>query len=104
MALIKCPECGTEVSDRAPACPNCGAPIAAAAEATAAGAALTTTQGTSKKLKLQSLIAGIVFAISFIVMFSATREGESATVPVIIAFGSLVWFLVTRIRIWWHHS
>lgn len=24
MALIKCPECGKEVSDRAPACPNCG--------------------------------------------------------------------------------
>ena len=24
MALIKCPECGKEVSDRAPKCPNCG--------------------------------------------------------------------------------
>ncbi len=27
MALIKCSECGKEVSDKAPACPNCGAPI-----------------------------------------------------------------------------
>jgi len=27
MALIKCPECGKEVSDTAKACPNCGAPI-----------------------------------------------------------------------------
>lgn len=27
MALIKCPECGKEVSDRASACPNCGCPI-----------------------------------------------------------------------------
>ena len=27
MALINCPECGKEVSDRAPACPNCGFPI-----------------------------------------------------------------------------
>jgi hypothetical protein len=26
MALIKCSECGKEVSDRASACPNCGAP------------------------------------------------------------------------------
>ena len=24
MALIKCPECGKEISDRATACPNCG--------------------------------------------------------------------------------
>lgn len=28
MALITCPDCGREVSDRAPACPSCGAPIA----------------------------------------------------------------------------
>lgn len=27
MAMIKCPECGKEMSDRAPACPNCGCPI-----------------------------------------------------------------------------
>lgn len=27
MALIKCPECGKEISGRASACPNCGYPI-----------------------------------------------------------------------------
>lgn len=27
MALIKCPECGKEISDRAQICPNCGFPI-----------------------------------------------------------------------------
>lgn len=27
MALIKCPECGKEVSDQADSCPNCGFPI-----------------------------------------------------------------------------
>ena len=27
MALVPCPECATEVSDRAPACPKCGCPI-----------------------------------------------------------------------------
>lgn len=27
MALIKCPECGTEVSDRVQNCPNCAYPI-----------------------------------------------------------------------------
>lgn len=26
MALIKCPECGKEISDRATSCPNCGCP------------------------------------------------------------------------------
>ncbi len=27
MALINCPECGKEVSDKATTCPNCGCPI-----------------------------------------------------------------------------
>ena len=28
MALIMCPECGKEISDKALSCPNCGLPIA----------------------------------------------------------------------------
>ena len=27
MALIRCPECGNDVSDKAPTCPRCGVPI-----------------------------------------------------------------------------
>jgi zinc-ribbon domain len=27
MALMACPECGNEVSDKAPTCPRCGVPI-----------------------------------------------------------------------------
>lgn len=27
MALIKCPECGKELSDKATSCPNCGVPL-----------------------------------------------------------------------------
>lgn len=29
MALIKCPECGKEISDAAVKCPNCGYPVKA---------------------------------------------------------------------------
>ena len=28
MAIIKCPECGHSISDKAPMCPNCGVEIA----------------------------------------------------------------------------
>ena len=28
MAIIKCPDCGKEISDQTPQCPNCGRPIA----------------------------------------------------------------------------
>jgi hypothetical protein len=29
MALVRCPECGREVSSKAPACPSCGYPLQA---------------------------------------------------------------------------
>ncbi len=32
MALITCPECGKEISDKAPACPHCGNPMASLVE------------------------------------------------------------------------
>ncbi|WP_462321298.1 zinc ribbon domain-containing protein [Halochromatium sp.] len=38
MALIDCPECGRQVSDRAPTCPQCGVPIAIPASAPGAAA------------------------------------------------------------------
>lgn len=31
MALIKCPECGKQISDKASSCPSCGCPIASQA-------------------------------------------------------------------------
>lgn len=27
MALITCPECGKQISDKAKTCPNCGCPV-----------------------------------------------------------------------------
>ncbi len=35
MALVYCRECGKQVSDQAPTCPNCGAPQGVAALAAA---------------------------------------------------------------------
>lgn len=49
MALIKCGECGNEVSDKATACPKCGAPVAQTASVAAA-----------RPRKKSSPVAGIV--------------------------------------------
>ena len=55
MALINCPECNNKVSDAAPTCPKCGAPIAGAKEGKPAGVQRTTFQETAKRL------SGLVF-------------------------------------------
>lgn len=50
MPLMKCSECGRQVSDRAQACPNCGAPITAAqASQTPQPSSLSAAQLQAKK-------------------------------------------------------
>ena len=107
MALINCPECGKQVSDTAAACPNCGAPVGS--ESQSAGAALVTTQETSKKLKLHTIISAIMFWIgifgSYFVMKSHSTEYPINTLFFfyLLAIGS-IWYLYTKIKIWWHHK
>lgn len=56
MALIKCPECSRQVSDKAPACPQCGYPVAEALSPTVPnGAAATTGMSQSQEAKPQAV-------------------------------------------------
>ncbi len=55
MALVKCPDCGKEVSDAAPACPGCGRPMAAGPAAAAAAAA--------PPAKPKSVFSGVLLAL-----------------------------------------
>lgn len=53
MALIKCPECGKQVSDRAPTCPGCGSPIDTAIRCPKCGSANTEViSGASKAVSV----------------------------------------------------
>jgi uncharacterized membrane protein YvbJ len=93
MALIKCRECGNEISEWALTCPKCGIPIASSRESRAAGAQLTTIQETSKKFKLQTLISVsliLIGLIGIIWSFSGGIEGETSFIP---AFLSIIGFV-----------
>ena len=61
MALIKCPECGKEISDKATACPNCGCPIQAAGNPNSVE--LSTTEEKPKK-KTKTAVIAVVVAIA----------------------------------------
>ncbi|MBK8896849.1 MAG: zinc-ribbon domain-containing protein [Candidatus Competibacteraceae bacterium] len=106
--LIECPECKNSVSDKAPTCPKCGAPIALAKqkEVRALGEAPTTTQATSKHLKkllmifVATLLLGLIIFI--VQMNSATQAGTPMAALVI--FIGLVGTVITKIRMWWHHG
>lgn len=102
MSLINCPECRTEVSNIAEACPKCGAPIAKAIETQTIGTRLTTVQETSKKLKLQIILASILFwgGLGFFYIIFRKEEG----VFLIMSIAGAIWYVVTKIRVWWHHK
>lgn len=69
MSLVKCTECGREISDKATACPGCGAPTAALASAAAspaesAGAPAATEPKQSRALSFLG-IAVLVVVLGF---------------------------------------
>jgi len=107
MALITCTECNNQVSSKAAACPNCGAPIGS--ESAAAGASLTTTQVTSKKLKLHNLLSIIMFWSGMIGSYF-TMKSHSTIAPIetnfwfYTLFIGVTWYLYTKMKIWWHHK
>jgi len=60
MSLIKCTECGKEISDKAQACPNCGCPVGCSA---AEAPAPTSVAPTNKKRSLKKHILFILLAV-----------------------------------------
>ncbi len=80
MPLIPCPECGKEISDKAPACPQCGAPTIAGkkADKKASVAKRANTQGMGCLMIILSIalgltvigapLASLIFVVGLIVL------------------------------------
>lgn len=104
MPLISCPECTKQISDMAPACPSCGVPVASVRESKGSGTTLNTMQETSKKLKLQSVLSVSLMGLGVILIGATKDGGDPSTAGPLMLGGGLMWFIVNRIRIWWHHK
>jgi hypothetical protein len=100
MALIECPECRAQISDKAPTCIKCGAPVAVATSNPAAPIpAVVTTQQTAKKYKLGQVI-GSVLVLGGVVSCSSQDMGSSA---VFFLVGGVVYF-GSVFGAWWDHK
>lgn len=65
----------------------------------------TTTQLTSKRLKLQQLLATLMAVVGIIGLVAVAQEpGANGTLWGVLLFLGILWFIVTRVRIWWHHG
>ena len=74
MALINCPECGKEISDKASSCPSCGYPIGTNTTTKESVSAVTATskkQGFNIKKLLLIILVAVVAIIIGIVIYNA---------------------------------
>lgn len=98
MALIECTECKRSISDRAAACPHCGAPLGALERR------VVTTQATGKGPKLVQL-AG--FALIVVGVISCVGPGPGKydihSGVVLSLLGVCLWF-GGRVAAWWRHG
>lgn len=77
MALIKCQECGKEISQKATNCPHCGNPV----QAPGMG------HGIQKAIAFLMIAVGVVAGIG----------GAPVPVTAVLIFGGLAWFVAVRI-------
>ena len=67
MALIKCPECGNEVSSSAESCPKCAYPMIRNDVSTSTHSGdVQTKEKSSERYKLQRLLSGLIVILSFV--------------------------------------
>ena len=104
MAIIACPECAKGISDKAPACPHCGTPISL--DIQSESTRLTTIQETSKRLKIHIIGAAIFFwgGIAWMILSAKSGSSEPSIIPGFMLLAGFVWYIATKIRIWWHHK
>ena len=102
MAMIKCSECGNDVSDKAGSCPNCGAPISNSPSSS------RTIEETSKTWKSHQLFGGLATVVGLVgaMAIGGSYEGGG---PAAMIFGGIgivgiFWFIGARIMAWWHHG
>lgn len=88
MSLIKCPDCGKDVSDKASACPSCGAPIAAA-------------EHDAKHFRWSLLSMCMILAGAFLTMAASSAadpESPSGTIGLILTIAGVVTFVANQFR------
>ena len=81
MALIKCPECGKEISDKAMSCPNCGCPVNLEEDKFPKEDKSLNSKTVKKKggcLKSILIFFIICIGISAIIAFQASKESSSS--------------------------
>ena len=100
MALEACRECGKEISTQAHACPHCGFLMGGTPDEK-----LTTTQLTSKRIKIHDLCAGVIFSLggTILIWGWVWSYGIGIFLGGLLTVVGLLYGLWVHVMKWWHH-
>ncbi len=120
MALIKCPECQSEVSDQAPTCPKCGFPFKkeSSSPETVQRVVVDRVKNvelTSKKWKRMELQSALMFvggvtlgyvgfALAMLIHPFNSMTVIAMAVGSILAIIGLIGLIRARFGAWWNHG
>lgn len=95
--LIECPECKKSVSDKAPACPNCGAEIAALGPFAKKGKPIAPAQPARKWARAFA----VLFWVGVIYIFARDRADSPQPGQIMVVIG-MIGHLAAKIRLWFY--
>lgn len=81
MALIKCTECGKEISDKASVCPNCGCPVEQMSKpeiSNATSVKQTKNKKLNKILDKMLIVTFSLLAVALIILFFVNSISKKA--------------------------
>ncbi|MCD7735240.1 MAG: PH domain-containing protein [Clostridiales bacterium] len=84
MALIKCPECGAQISDKAASCPHCGAPVTVEKHPDSEGPSITCR--TSPVFLVLEVVIAIVLVLVSIIILALNRSVGIVLIIVALAY------------------
>jgi hypothetical protein len=105
MALINCFECDHQVSDKAASCPHCGVPLNKANRRVGTTIEINTVEETAKRFKLQKILSITLAVLGLVggVFGDKDANGDFGLFWVFVSLVGCSWYVVNRMRIWWHH-
>jgi len=105
MALIKCPECDTDVSDKALACPRCAHPIAEVSTKKTHAVEVQAIEKRGKKYLLQILIAVFLILAGFLLVIFNISGQQSNVIAIVLGLlvtvGGVIWVIIAEFSSWW---
>ncbi len=109
MALIKCPECGADVSDKAAACPKCAHPIVESSTPEQVQIVKAQTiKKTAKKHKVQILIGVFLMILGFFLIISSVSGQQfnvlTGILGALATIGGVIRLVIAEFSSWWHHE